>query len=184
MTEKKYQIAIDGALNPEDLNEGLYIFMYRATRIPPHLGIINNGKLFEITLKGPNVNYPASRFVDIIKSKYTKTIFFKLSVPENEYLINETIEEKVWKYNKVSLSTSCLFPIKDFLENTYNIDVQQASFIFELLPVLKKEGLIERVFQLNMERHMNDNVIELSTYTQEEIVNCINALNRKEEVVC
>ena len=53
-----YSININSAISLEKLQERLYIFMFRASKIPPHLGIITGGMLYDITSVGPTIDLP------------------------------------------------------------------------------------------------------------------------------
>jgi len=176
----QFPIYISAKIKKEQLKEGLYIFLFRASRIPPHLGIIYNSKLFDITLNGPTVGMDAKEFFDTIKEKYTKTIFIQLNNPTKSQNLIELIEEKVRKYNNVSKTISCLNPIKDFIQKAYGIEVASANFIFELLPILEKENIINNCFHINLDRKITDSVFQLKKYTQKDIDRCMEALDRKE----
>jgi len=179
-----YPIHITAEITEEQLQKGLFIFIFRASKIPPHIGIIAGGKLYDITSVGPNLGLPVADFYRTIIRRKTEVIFIELNKLNKEEL-SSVIEEKVREYWKVSENTSCLHPIKDFLTAIYNIDVSEADFIFDLLPILHKNRLIENTSQVNIsEKKLIDNTFYLTRYTQKDIENCIAALQRKERVTC
>lgn len=180
-----YQIQITKEFNVKDLHKGLYLFVFRATRIPPHLGIITNGKLYDISLQGPNTDVPVEDFIDTVNRRQSEVIFIELKQPAFNSFLDDEIKYLVNKYWKVTKDVSCLFPIREFLASVfYNPKMEQAGFIFELMPILEEHKLIKNITQLNLDKKLNNNTLTLNTYTKEDIKNCIAALNRKEELAC
>jgi len=179
----KYPIHITSKITLEKLQKGLFLFIFRASRIPPHIGVITNGKLYDITSVGPNVDLPVIDFYQTILKRKTEVIFVELE-NRNAADLSSLISEKVKEYWKVTPSTSCLSPIRDFVNTAYNIDVSEARFIFDLLPILFKQKLILDISQLNLSSKLQHNTFELTKYSEKDIENCIVALHRKEKAVC
>lgn len=179
----KYPIHITTEISLEKLQKGLFIFIFRATRVPPHIGVIANGKLYDITSVGPNIDLPITDFYKTVLNRKTEIVFIELSSP-GDIDLNQLITEKVREYWKVTSGTSCLNPIKDFIHEGYDVDVSEARFIFELLPLLFEEDLIRSTSQLNLSNRIKNNTFELTKYSEKDIENCIAALQRKENTVC
>lgn len=179
-----YKLHITKQFQEEDLQNGLFIFIFRATRIPPHLGIITNGKLYDISTIGPNLGLSVQDFYKTIVKRKTETIFIELNKKEVNN-IEVLIAENVKKYWKVTKEVSCLSPIRDFIEEVYNLkEAQAANFIFELLPILQKNNLVKEIGELNLSNKLINNILEFNKYTEKDIENCINALTRKEQQAC
>ena len=121
---KKYPINITSEITEEKLQKGTFIFIYRATRIPPHIGIITNGLLYDITSVGPNIELPVIDFYKTALKRKTEILFVELNSSELEGT-NKIIGEKVKKHWKVTAKTSCLAPVKEFLEEIYNTKNKQ-----------------------------------------------------------
>ncbi len=181
---EKYKIKIRSTVSEEKLHKGTFIFIFRASRIPPHIGVIVNGMLYDITSVGPNIDLSVTDFFNTALKRKTEVIFVELEQPEANVNLNQLITEKVTQYWKVTSTTSCLSPIKDFINEVYHIKVSGAKFIFELLPVLFEQHLIKDVSQLNLSNKMVNNAFELTKYTERDIEKCIEALHRKEKLVC
>lgn len=180
-----YQLHITKQFNAEELHKGLYIFIFRATRIPPHLGIITNGKLFDISLQGPNVEVPVEDFIATVNKRQSEVVFIELKQPAFNSFLDDEIKYLVNKYWRVTKDVSCLFPIREFLSAIYfNPVFEKANFIFELLPLLEESNLIKSKVQLNLDKRLKNSYLELLKYTKKDIENCIAALNRKEEISC
>jgi len=180
-----YPIHINAKINEEELQKRLFIFMFRASRVPPHLGIIVNGKLYDISAVGPNIALPINDVYKTIIKRKTEVIFFSLKKPSfNKEKTEEIISEKVKKYWKVTEQCSCLLPVKEFISEVYKLDVNKTNFIFELLPILYKNNLIKKVAQVNLAQKMITNTFYLKKYTKTDVENCINAIKRKEKTTC
>tara|TARA_B100000809_G_scaffold265523_1_gene324621 strand:- start:5282 stop:5821 length:540 start_codon:yes stop_codon:yes gene_type:complete len=175
-----YPINITATISEKKLQNGTFLFIYRASRIPPHIGIITNGLLYDITSVGPNIDLAVSDFYKTAVKRKTEVLFVELNLPEAE--TNKIISEKVNKHWKVTATTSCLAPVKEFLFEMCKIELEKATFLFDLLPVLDEANLIDGVFELNLQKKIKSNVFELNKYTQQDIQNCIVALGRKEKI--
>jgi len=183
--KESFEIAITKNFSLEDLKHGLYLFVFRATRIPPHLGIITDGKLYDISLQGPNTDIPVEEFYQTVSKRNSEVVFIELKKPMLSGFLDDEMKRLVNEYWKVSKEVSCLAPIKDLIGRNYNLEaVEQAHFLFELLPILESNKLIKSTVQLNLDNKLNNNVLSLKKYTKEDIENCINALQRKEQHAC
>ena len=179
-----YSINITSTISEEKLQKGTFLFIYRATRIPPHIGVITNGLLYDITSVGPNIDLAVGDFYRTAVKRKTEVLFVKLNLPlvDNNNNNNNNISEKVKKHWKVTATTSCLDPVKEFLSEVCKIDLEKATFLFDLLPILEEANLIDGVLELNLQKKIKNNVFELKKYTQQDIQNCILALGRKEKI--
>lgn len=177
-----YPINITATITEEQLRKGTHIFIYRATRIPPHIGIIANGLLYDITSVGPNIDLAVADFYKTAVKRKTEVLFVSLIMKELN--ANAIIAEKVKKFWKVTADVSCLAPVKEFLHELTGVELKTAQFLFDLLPILKDANLIEAVYELNLQNKIENNVFELAKYTKKDIEDCISALNRKENFSC
>ncbi len=179
-----YSLNISGTISDEKLQKGVFIFIYRASKIPPHIGVIVNGKLYDITSVGPNVDLPVSDFFKTAVKRKTEVLFVELQSFDSGKKTNQLITEKVKTYNKVSLDTSCLAPVKEFINEAIGLDVSQSGFIFELLPILYSNKIVKDVWELNLSKKISENIFLMAKYTKEDVENCVAALNRKEKISC
>jgi len=178
----KYPIHITSEITEEQLQEGLFLFMFRATRIPPHIGIITNGLLFDITSVGPNRGVDVVEFYQTCLKRKNEVLFIELEQIGSSLDLFDNITEKVDKYWKVDEEVSCLNPVKDFIAEAFDVKVNHTNFIFELLPILYENELVLNISQLNLDTKLKNNVFQLKKYTKEDIDNCIKALTRKESI--
>jgi hypothetical protein len=178
-----YSLHITGTAQEKNLNKGIFLFIYRASKIPPHVGIIVNGLLYDITSVGPTIGLPLSDFYKTALKRKTEVLFVKLKVVET-LTLNEHAASIMKEHFKVTLKKSCLIPVKAFIQKTYGVNVQEKQFIFELLPLLKQKEILEGVFELNLSKKVKNGCFIMSKYTQKEVEKCIAALNRKDQFSC
>lgn len=193
-----YLIPITHHISEINIDKGVFIFIHRASKIPPHIGIIINGTLFEISTNGPGYEQKGIDLLKTAQKRGVEVVFIELitpnifttedtslrqltevggvvSVNEPELLITNLVKH----YFKISNDVSCLNPVKDFIELSYQIQVKQANFIFELLPILSAHQIVKASFEVNLTHKLIENNFLLKTYTQEDINQCIAAVNRK-----
>jgi len=169
------------------LINGIYIILLHAKKIPPHLAIAIDGRVFSLSVNGPKINGKMSELISMIQSKAIKTLFFQLSERE-DYTTLQLIE----KMKKLTLAYSglaplfhgragldaggvtCLNPIKEFCRSVYKTNIAGVNFIFDLLPELGNEVIAR--FHLNMESCLSEGVFYLKKYTMEDINNMIRRL--------
>ncbi|MFB0923899.1 MAG: hypothetical protein QMB65_01235 [Vicingaceae bacterium] len=180
----KYTINITGTVSEEKLQKGVFIFIYRASKIPPHIGVIVNGLLYDITSVGPNIDLPVKDFYKTALKRKTEVLFVELTNPKNNKDLNELITQKVKVHQKVSLDKSCLIPVKEFINDAYELDVSKTNFLFDLLPVLYDNKMVKGVSEINLSKKIEANIFEMNKYTKEDVENCVAALNRKEQISC
>ena len=135
------------------LYNDVYLVILYAARIPPHLAVTVNGKLFTLTVNGPAIDENLSVLLKAIKQKSIETIFIKLQVPAlmtNDNLLDE-IRKYIKIYPRVDINVAtCLTPIKDFCASVYDMDIRNINFLYDLLPKLFEQKVIELCYQFNL----------------------------------
>ena len=63
------------------LKNDVYLVLLYASRVPPHLLVSVNGKIFTLSVKGATVDGELSALLTLIRRKNIETIFIKLSLP-------------------------------------------------------------------------------------------------------
>jgi len=153
------------------MNE-VYLVVLYATRIPPHLAISVNGKLFTLTVKGATVDGELGALLKLIRQRNIDSIFIKLSVPAvftTDQLRNE-IKKYTLAYPRVDIGiATCLSPIKDFCEEIYSTEMQKVNYVFDLLPKLYERNVITSCYQLNLDRYLTGSSFYLSRYNMNDI---------------
>ncbi len=168
------QYIIPDILPAEDyfLLTDVYLIVLYATRIPPHLAISVNGKLFTLTVKGATIDGELKALLKLIRQRMIDSIFIKLSVPPLFTIaeLRNEIKKYTLAYSRVDVGiATCLSPIKDFCSGIYETELQRVNFVFDLLPKLYEQKVITSCYQLNLNRYMIGNSFHLSKYTMNDI---------------
>ena len=162
-------LTIDPVLPAKEdtLYKGLYIVIIHLFRIPPHLFLAYNGKLFSISISGPKPNEPLVGLIRASSQKAFPVLFCKIKENNStEEFIFKCLENTVEKHQKVSLSgATCLSPLKSFFEETYSLNMNRVHFIFDLIPLLESEKLIEAYYSIGF----NETSLIINSYGQNEI---------------
>lgn len=178
-----FSIPITHHISDIKINEGIYILLHRASKIPPHIGLIVNGKLFEISTSGPGYNLSGEVVLQTAQKRGVEVVLVELKSPNHKIEdLEQLITKLVKHYDKVTKDVSCLNPIQDFIEQIYKIDLKSVNFIFELLPILYFEKLVKSSYQVNLTHQLIDNNFLLKIYTKNDVEHCITAVNRKNNI--
>lgn len=162
------------------LMRDIYLVMMHINRIPPHILISVNGKLFSLGVKGHLVGEDLTLYLRTIRKYKIETLFIKLIVPDILTIgqLQETITKITLSFPRIEpglnlpdgSTITCLTPVKYFCSNIYNTEITGVKFIFDLLPKLEKQGVISNSYHLNMEKSLlPDNNFALNTYTMFEV---------------
>jgi hypothetical protein len=167
-TALSYKLNISKQFSEEDLLKGLYIVVIHATRIPPHIGLIADKKYHSLTVKGQDINISVSALIKNIVQRKTSSLFIKIkshNTFSNLYL-REHFITNVQQFQRVDVGVAtCLSPMKLFFEEVYNVPTSNVNYLYELLPILQGEGLIEHTASLFVE----EKNYQLPLYTLSEI---------------
>jgi hypothetical protein len=160
----------------QDFSRGVYIILFEATKIPPHLLLSVDGKIYSITDSGKQTGSPLEKLLNFIKRKNIATLFIEIVTAgiRNDVSPEENAKKHFLNYDRViEGKVSCLFPIRDVMAEIFGDEMLQAEFIFELLPLLEKENALGKVYSLNME--IADGEFELLTYTRDQLAASLQA---------
>lgn len=152
----------------KDFSKGIYIILFNATSLPPHLLLCIDSEVYSITDSGRQLGSPLEKLVGFIKRKNVPAIFVEWAVPSEK--LNNKAKEIFQKYERVvEGKISCLFPIRDVVAEVLGNEMMKANFIFELLPMMEKANALGKVFELNMGNAIVNGRFELLTYTNEQM---------------
>ena len=148
----------------KNLNRGTFLCLFGADKIPPHLGLVVEGKYYSTSAKGSRVGENVELILRRVNQSAIPTLFIKLAIAEDMQKLATAFKN----YPKLKENQTCLLPIKDYI-NSIGEDVTSANFVFELIPILHNRKLISDSFSL----YMNDSSFELKVYSKEDIVSRI-----------
>ena len=158
------------------LMNDVYLLLLYATRIPPHLLISINGKIFTLSVKGATVDGELSALLTLIRRKNIETVFIRLTLPPLFTLeqLKEEIRGCTLAYPRADIGiATCLTPIKDFCHSVYDTESRNVNLIFDLLPKLQERNAMQDCFQMNMEKHLTGNSFALDIYEVNDVYEAI-----------
>ncbi|PCJ88437.1 MAG: hypothetical protein COA57_03420 [Flavobacteriales bacterium] len=159
----------------------VFLVILYPNRIPPHLAVSVNGKLFSLDVKGPSLNKDLNVLLRSIQKNQWECLLVQLKMPELFTLedLRREISKITAAYPAVQAGgVTCLAPIKDFCNSIYQTETSNVNFIFDLLPKLEQQGILNDCYHLNMDRYfILGNRFELKTYSMFEINETIHSLN-------
>lgn len=155
---------------PSTLQDGFFLWIWYADKIPPHIGCSTQGRYYSLKVNGKDENIHIEKVFLLIQNKKIPAVFVKLKREIDSSLLSEVYT----RFSKAEITkNTCLTPITDLLNCPPNI--LQLS---ELLKYLTKCGEIDTVFGLNL----NEDYIGIPDYNQSDIENRLRKLeNAKSE---
>ena len=146
--------------------------LLNAARIPPHIAIAVNGKMFSLDVKRPSVDVDLYSTLRAIQQRNVGCIFIRLNVPASFSTdqFEEGVKRCVLAYPRVDIGVAtCLAPVKDLCRKIFNTEVSDVNFIYELLPRLEKQNIIDSCYQLCMDESLQDGSFFMTRYTMDDI---------------
>ncbi|MGZ4056165.1 MAG: hypothetical protein ACXVPU_14885 [Bacteroidia bacterium] len=169
-----YKLKIDKQFNENELSKGIFLTIIHATRIPPHIGLIINGKYSSLSVKGQDINTPVNALLKNSTIRKIPSVFVKIKshTTFSDLYLSEHFITNVQQFPRVDIGiATCLSPIRLFFEEVYNVSMKDVNYLYELLPVLKAEGLTEWTTGLFITENY-----QLPVYTNTEINRGIEAV--------
>jgi len=146
---------------------GLYLLIIHADKVPPHLGMLSEGKYYSILTSGRIIAEDSKSLLRIIGMKKIPTLFLQIKTSNDSSPFLTSIFER---YDKVDeQQTTCLMPIKHFFDERFNLDIEKVSYVFDLVPKLQENELIGQAFHLNLDGFIENGSYKLRTYTMKDI---------------
>ncbi len=169
---QNYTVHITHEFDLSVLSRGIYIVITEAKRIPPHIGMLIDGKYSSLTVKGNEIEIQAGVIFKNIMLRKVPSLFIKIKdhpVFSFSYL-NELLFECVTEHERVEAEgATCLTPVKNFFKEGYQVSSVGINFLFDLLPALKAAELIQGTAAYNVEEEIKGGQFSLPTYTFNEI---------------
>lgn len=161
----------------EQLYEGVYLLILNARTVPPHLSLTVSGKVYGISTKGPTFDKDVNIYLNHIRKHNVESVFVKLKLPavySDEQMLN-SVRQVVKAYPRVDIgAATCLSPIKDFMSSAYQTEVHDVHLIFDLLPKLQQQDIIEGYYQMNLEDAMIKGELLMKRYSVFEVNEAIH----------
>lgn len=170
MTAYKIEISDDFTLS--HLEKGIFIVISEIKKIPPHVGMIIDGHFSSLTVKGSEINISIGVFFKNIQLRKIPTLIIKISHHPvfSDSFLNELFVSCVTENKRVEAGgPTCLSPVKSFFNEAFHVSTENIEFVFDLVPLLEKNGLITGSAIYFFEKKKAQNYFTFSTYTKKEI---------------
>ncbi|MCW3101906.1 MAG: hypothetical protein JWO09_346 [Bacteroidetes bacterium] len=167
-TLNPYTLNISKAFQEDELLKGLHLVVLHASRIPPHIGLIAGKSYHSLTIKGHETDHSIEALLKNIRMRKIPSLFIKIKPHPtfSEDFLKEHFIQDVQQFPKVSVGgATCLSPVKLFFEKTYGVPVDDVNYLFELLPVLEQNNMIEQASALNIK----EGAFDLPVYDLKQI---------------
>lgn len=177
MLENQFVIQNLQILNEDELYNGVYLLILHARTVPPHLSLTVMGKVYGISTKGPSFDKDVNIYLNYIKKHNVETVFVRLALPAvyTDQQMLSAVRSVVKAYPRVDIgAATCLSPIKDFMQGAYSTEVHDVHLIFDLLPKLQQQGVIEGYYQMNLEDAMASGELKMKRYSVFEVNEAIH----------
>ena len=135
------------------LMNDVYLVLLYATRVPPHLLVSVNGKIFTLSVKGATVDGELPALLTLIRRKNIETVFIRLALPPLFTLdqLSKEIRDCTLAYPRADIGiATCLTPIKDFCHSIYDTESKNVNLIFDLLPKLQERNAMKDCYEMNL----------------------------------
>jgi len=162
--------------NETVLLNDIYLILLYATRIPPHLLVSINGKIFTLSIKGATVDGELAALLQLIKKKKIETLFLRLQMPPIFTIdqLRKEIRQCTLAYPRADIGiATCLTPISDFCHSVYDTDSKNVNLIFDLLPKLQQQDAMKECYHLNLENHIAFGSFRISPYEVNDVYEAI-----------
>ncbi len=181
---EKYHIPLQGLANENLLLRGSWIVLVNATRIPPHIGMIFNGKYFSLNINGQELDVNIFALLRRIELQKIKSVFVELKphpVFSLDYL-QQHFQQSILKHPKVSGSeATCFTPVKEYFSENYALPAQKMEYLYQLFPLLYEQEVINSSFALHLtaEDLLPEMVFPLPVYNKKNIEDKLKSLPKR-----
>jgi len=167
-----YTLTVTDSFHQDLLGKDTWLVILHASRIPPHIGLLIDGKYNSLTIKGHELDIDIKVLLKTIQQKKIRTLFVKLKkhpVFSTGYQ-KEICQFYIKQFTQVKANeASCLNPIKLFLQEFYAITDDKQELLFELIERLKQNQYITLTIGLNVEDRVDHHEFSLPIYTNDEL---------------
>jgi hypothetical protein len=146
------------------LQNGFFLWIWYADKIPPHIGCSIDGAYFNLKVNGKEMSLKSEKILPLIETKKIPTLFIKV---KTTIRLSDLLDVYSHYQKAETGKSTCLSPITELFACS--------SVIFQLSELLKhlaSEDKLETVFGLNLA----DGYSSLPAYTTEDIENRLRKL--------
>lgn len=152
--------------------QGVFLWLLKVDRIPPHLGLSVDGKYYSITIKGSEIALDLKSEIEKWNKRGLPRLGILLDVESPD---GELLEQVFMASSLRSAAKSCLIPVLHLL--SFSIPtIGRYKTVHELIICLQNLGKIKTCYGSNLKPWLTDNMFQLKSYTADEVQAYINGL--------
>ena len=142
----------------EDFQQGIFLWVFHADKIPPHIGISKDGQYFSLKVSSKDENISVESLSKLLKTKKIPTLIIKTSENSIQKRNLNAVFEQYQTADSEGLT--CLTPITEIY-----FSERKDLILIELLNLLNEAGVVETIFGINLPADYKG----IPTYTREDI---------------
>ncbi len=183
MSEVAYNLGKVRPMGEEELESGLQLLLLYADKIPPHLAVLHQGRLYSLSAKDRQVGTKGEGVRKAIRTKRIPTLSVDLHfAPEEEREVGETLDRVFGESPPVSneRSVTCLTPVSKAFADRFGVKEGAVSVVFDLLDQLRALERIREyrhMYLFPAEETQKENY--LRRYDRKEVMRRIGALEEE-----
>lgn len=162
-----------GPLRFEELpQKGVFLWLLKVDRIPPHLGLSVDGSYYSITIKGSEIALNLESEEQKWSKRGLPRIAIELAIEAPSFeLLEQVFEASTLR----SAAKSCLIPVLHLL--SFSIpEIGRYKTVHELINRLQSLELIKAYFGSNVKPWLTDGMFHLKHYTSDDVQAYIHTL--------
>ena len=118
-------------------SQGLYLWVFHADKIPPHIGISLDGLFYSLKSSGVDIALDTGKVFRLISDKKLPSILIGLTSKVSDAELHKIYQS----YSKTQAgSITCLTPVNEVL------GIDNVTKLSELLMRLKEDGILSQVY--------------------------------------
>jgi hypothetical protein len=145
-----------------------YLILLHVDQTPPHLMLSLAGKVYGVSSEGKQNGTALQKLLTYIERKKTPSLFIELICSDSPEELATKVATAFSKYPRlIAGKTSCLSPIRDFAVSIWGNQLNEANFVFELIPLLENEKAIGTKMGLNCV--LDSDTFQMAKYNSTDI---------------
>jgi hypothetical protein len=137
--------------------------------------MLAGGFYHSLSIKGQDLDVP----LDVLWKGNIPSLFLKLRphTTLSAMELSSLFKKEVMRFKRVDAGiATCLSPMKRFFEAVDITGMAEVSYLYELLPLLEGQSMLEESFGIGIESGVEGNSFALPFYTMKEINEGIEAV--------
>jgi hypothetical protein len=163
-------------MDQQRLKKGTYILLLNANKVPPHLGLISEGKYYSLTANESQIAVDGSSIWRMVQTKQIPALFIEV----NSFGSEEILADVFGQFERaIPGKVSCLQPLKSYFSSVHQISMNSVNYVFDLVEQLEAHDLLLGSYHQYLENDLINGSFTMITYSMEEIYDRITKLQKQ-----